>query len=393
MSDETPVSEAPAGAVDEEPAEPTFGDLFFPHGREIRFAAGLLVGLILYPWLFTTAPVISGFLQGYSPLTSLILIWGIFGVGFDILLGYTGLLSFGHAIFWGGAAYTAGIVSEEFIGSPLVMVGVGIVFAIIMALVIGFISLRRSGIYFSILTLAFGQMMFFLSASPLEGLTNGVDGFTGVSVGPLLGMFNLGSDLPIPIAAEFLGTWLYLFIAVITFFTLLLAYRIINSPYGLVFQAIRENEQRAEFVGLNVWRYKLMSFTISGAFAGVAGALYAIHQQYVPLGSLNWAVSGEIVIITVLGGVGSLVGPLFGAGLYLYIENIISGMENLVLPFTDIILIQDFGVFWHLILGAMFVLVVWFLPEGIYNWFGAVRARLTAIAQANMGEQQGGDEE
>jgi branched-chain amino acid transport system permease protein len=387
MSDETPVSETPPAAADDEVEQASIGEVFLPHGREIRVAIGLVVGLILYPWLFTTAPVISGLLQGYHPLASLVLIWGIFGIGFDLLLGYTGMLSFGHAIFWGGAAYAAGIFSDRFIGDPLVMLGVGIVIAILLGWLIGFISLRRTGIYFAILTLAFGQMMFYLSASPLGGLTGGENGFTNVNVEPLLGMIDLGTDLP-AIAGQFLGTWLYAFIAVVAFVAVLLAYRIVNSPYGIVFKAIRENEQRAEFVGLNVWRYKLMAFIISGAFAGIAGSLFAIHQQYVPLHSLNWGISGEIVIMTVLGGVGSLFGPIFGAGLYLYVENIISGMDQLLVPFTDIVLINGFGDFWHLLLGAVFVVVVWLAPNGLWAWFGDIRSWIVRLVNRVRG---GGD--
>jgi branched-chain amino acid transport system permease protein len=386
MSDKTPVSEAPT-AAEEEGVESSLPGLYVDR-RELRVGIGLLVGLVLYPWLFTSAPVVSGLLQGYSPLASLVLIWGIFGVGFDLLLGYTGLLSFGHAIFWGGAAYTAGIFSNEVAGSPLAMIGVGLLFAVLMGLVIGFISLRRTGIYFSILTLAFGQMMFFLSAAPLGDITGGENGFTDVVVNPVLGMFDLGQDLSIPVLGTLMNSWLYLFVAVVAFVAIVLAYRIVNSPYGIVFKAIRENEQRAEFVGLNVWRYKLMAFTISGAFAGVAGALFTIHQQYVPLHSLNWAISGEIVIMTVLGGVGSLFGPLFGAGLYLYVENIVSGMEALTVPFTDIALLTSFGDFWHLILGAMFVVVVWLAPEGLWNLGGSVKSR---VADA-VDRVRGGDE-
>jgi len=164
-----------------------------------------------------------------------------------------------------------------------------------------------------------------------------------------------------------LGEWLYVFVAVFTVAAIAVAYRILNSPYGTVFRAIRENEQRAEFVGLNVWRYKLMSFVLSGAFAGVAGSLFTIHGNYVPLQSLYWTESGEIVIMTVLGGVGSLFGPIFGAGLYLYVENIVSGMETLNVPFTDIVLVSNFGVYWHILLGLVFVVVVVGFPRGIWG--------------------------
>ncbi|MHB9287655.1 branched-chain amino acid ABC transporter permease [Halobacteriales archaeon Cl-PHB] len=377
MSDETPTTEPGTGTT-EQPTAPTFAEIFLPHGQEARTVGLTALALVVYPWLFTESPVLSGLLQGYHPLASLILVWGIFALGFNILLGYTGLLSFGHAAFWGGSAYAAGIFSERFMADPLAILVVAIVFAVLLSWVIGFISLRRGGIYFAILTLAFGQMLFYLSASPLGWLTGGENGFTGVVVEPVLGMFDLGTDLPLLAVpglgtgldlALIMGTWLYLFIAIFTLLAVALGYRILKSPYGMVFKAIRENEQRAEFVGLNVWRYKLMAFIISGGFAGLAGGLYVIHQQYVPLSSLNWAISGEVVVMAVLGGTGSLIGPMFGAGLYKYIQNVISGMDQLTVPLTDVVLITDFGTYWHLLLGLVFVLIVWLAPRGLWGAF------------------------
>jgi len=335
-------------------------------GEESTVAVVSIIGLLAFPWLFIEAPVVSGFLKGYESLASLILIWAIFAIGFDLLLGYTGLLSFGHAAFWGTAAYASANVSAYLTGSPLVMVLLGTVIAVGLAWLLGYLTLRRGGIYFSILTLAFAQMMFYMSSSVLATypgsktpLTNGENGFTGVSLDPLLGMFELNREMP-SILGEFVGTWHYGFIAVFTFLAIVIAYRILNSPYGLVFKAIRENEQRTEFVGLNVWRYKLMSFIISGTFAGVAGSLFTIHSQYVPLSSLYWTSSGEVVIMTVLGGAGSLFGPIFGAAVYLWVENIVSGMPNI-------------GAFWHLILGLVFVVVIVLVPDGIWGLPDAVR--------------------
>ncbi|MFB6236683.1 MAG: branched-chain amino acid ABC transporter permease [Halopenitus sp.] len=322
-------------------------------GKESTVAILAIAGVLLFPWLFSDAPVISGVLGGYRGLASLILIWAIFAIGFDLLLGYTGLLSFGHAAFWGGAAYTAGIFSARVSGDPILMVLAGTTFAVLFAWILGYLSLRRGGIYFSILTLAFAQMLFYMAASPLAFLTNGEDGFTDVETDALLGVVDLGAEVVHP-AGILLGHFEYVFVA--TFFVLAVVggYRILNSPYGIVLDAIRENEQRAEFVGLNVWRYKLMAFIISGAFAGVAGSLFTIHGSYVPLSSLYWTESGEIVIITVLGGAGSLFGPIFGAALYLYIANIVSGFPVI-------------GTLWYLILGIIFVGVIWLFPSGIWG--------------------------
>jgi branched-chain amino acid transport system permease protein len=325
------------------------------------------VAVALFPWLFARAPVVSDVLNGYQDLASLILIWGIFAMGFNLLLGYTGLLSFGHAAFWGGAAYAAGLFSTQVSSSPLLIVVAGTVFAALLAWVLGFVALRRGGIYFAILTLAFGQMMYYMALSPLSWITNGENGYTGVEIGQLFGSFYL--RYPVPGLEWLLGTWQYAFVGGITVLCVAVAYRIIKSPYGMVFRAIRENEQRAEFVGLNVWRYKLMAFIISGSLAGVAGSLFTIHGAYVPLESLYWTTSGEVVIMAVLGGVGSLLGPIVGAGLYLYVENITSGVRELTLPLTDVVLLDGFGAYWHLILGLVFVAVVVLFPRGIWGLF------------------------
>jgi branched-chain amino acid transport system permease protein len=363
------MSDEPAPASESETEAGSLADaigVWAPRGNEVRVVAGAAVLLALFPFVFARMPVVSDLLQGYQSLATLILIWGIFALGFDLLLGYTGLLSFGHAAFWGGAAYAAGIFSQNVSGSPVLMVAAGTAFAVLLAWALGFLSLRRGGIYFAILTLAFAQMLFYMSSSPLAFLTGGENGFTGVETGELFGMFPLEGELPL-VLETLLGTWLYLFVAVITLLCVALAYRILNSPYGMVFRAIRENEQRAEFVGLNVWRYRLMSFILSGLFAGIAGSLFTIHGSYVPLSSFYWTTSGEVVIMTVLGGTGSLFGPVVGAGVYLYVENIVSGGHP----------VEFIAPFWHLILGLVFVIVIWTFPRGIWGFFRDVRDFVT----------------
>ena len=356
MSDEP--SDATTTATTDMGGANTFADRWRAfRDREFSTALLMAVGVVVFPFVFNNV------LNGYNQLATLILIWGIFAVGFDILLGYTGLLSFGHAVFWGGAAYMAGIFSASVSSAPLLVILAGTAFAALLAVVVGTLSLRRGGIYFAILTLTFGQMAFYLAASPLSVLTNGENGFTSVDIGPVLGLLDLGQPLP-GVLGMVPGDTLYLFVGVIAVACVAAANRILHSPYGIVFRAIRENEQRAEFVGLNVWRYKLMAFVISAGFAGVAGSLFTIESNYVPLNSLYWTTSGDIVIMTVLGGVGSLFGPLLGAAVYLYIEFIVSGMDVV-------------GPFWHLILGAVFVLVIVLFPTGIWGGVDAVRDALT----------------
>jgi len=340
----------------------------------------LFLPLFLVEVLGVVAELIDISIAGYEGLASLVLIFGIAVVGYNILLGYVGLLSFGHAAFFGVAAYAAALLGSEAeilipgieatvtmpgIGSPILMVIFGGIMATLLAWPIGFFSIRRSGVYFAVLTLTFGQMLYFFALAPGSWLTNGDNGFgtsdTRFEVEPLLGTFNL--ELPSFLPA---ANWIYVFVAIFTLLAIAVAYRIINSPYGLVFEALGENEQRVEFVGFNVFRYKLMAFVISGAFAGVAGALFAIHEAYIhPSTTLYWITSGDFVIMNVVGGVGTLVGPLFGALVFEYISNVVSGIS---LP-----LIGSIGSLWRLVLGATFVIIVWLFPDGL--WAG-IRAGL-----------------
>ncbi len=337
--------------------------------RELTVAVLTLIGVFLAPAVLVELPPMLGFPSAYAwyhGLVTLTLVWAIFAIGYDILLGFTGLLSFGHAMFWGVAAYGAGIFSAYVVGSPLAMLLVGTVLAVLLAWVIGWISLRRGGIYFAILTLAFGQMIYYVFLSPLGWLTGGENGFNSVEVGPLLGIIDLNASVPF-IPEFFAASWMYVFVGLWTVAAVVVGYRILNSPYGAVLRAIRENEQRTEFVGLNVWRYKLMAFIISGAFGGVAGSLYVILQSYVPIeNTLNWVVSGDVVVMTVLGGAGSFFGPILGAGLYMYVANIVVGIPIL-------------GEFWHLILGLVFIIVIVTLPNGIWGGIAWIRRQLAGL--------------
>lgn len=281
------------------------------------------------------------------------LIYGIVVVGFNLLLGYTGLLSFGHAAFFGTAAYAAALVSTQF-ASPVAMVLVGALVAVVIAVPIGYVSIRRSGVYFAVLTLTFGQMLYFWAIGPGAWLTNGDNGFADVS---LDGVFGVGA-LPLGAEVPFLGTVTYVLVAVLTLLAVATVSRIVNSPYGLIFKALGQNQRRVAFVGLDVDRYKLTAFVISAAFAGVGGALFTVHEGFIhPNSSLYWIVSGDFVIMTVLGGTGSLVGPMLGAFIFEYISNVVSGIS---LP-----VIGSIGSLWRLVLGAVFVFVVWVLPRGV----------------------------
>lgn len=336
--------------------------------NELTVAVLGILGLMAFPWLFIEAPTMVGIpssYAGYEGLATLMIIWGIFAIGFNLLLGYTGLLSFGHAALWGGAAYATALFGVEVSSSPIGMVVAGTTFAVLLAWLLGWLSLRRGGIYFSILTLAFGQMIYYMALSPLSEWTNGENGFTGVQLGDLFGTINFREHLPW-LFGDLMGSYLYLFVAFFGLLALVVAHRILNSPYGLIFRAIHENEQRTEFVGLYVWRYRLLSFIISGAFAGLAGSLFTIHGRYVPIDSLWWTTSGDIVIMSVLGGTSSLFGPVLGAAVYLYVENIISGAPVI-------------GPLWHLILGLVFVVVVVVFKDGLWGIVEGLRHAATRV--------------
>jgi branched-chain amino acid transport system permease protein len=285
VSDETASASPGAGEQFASVVRSVYGQWAEVRDREVTVAVITLVGVLLAPYVLVELPGQLGLPTEYSWYDSLItltLIWAIFAIGYDLLLGFTGLLSFGHAMFWGTAAYAAAIFSAEVSGSPIAMLVVGTLTAVVVAWVIGWISLRRGGIYFAILTLAFGQMTYYIFLSPLSGVTGGENGFNDVDLGPLFGAIDLADPVPV-VPDAFVASWMYAFAAVALVGAVVFGYRILNSPYGVVLRAIRENEQRAEFVGLNVWRYKLMSFILSGAFAGVAGSLYVIQREYVPI--------------------------------------------------------------------------------------------------------------
>jgi branched-chain amino acid transport system permease protein len=363
--------------------------------------AGIAISLLFLPIFLVEVLGILGEvvgigIGGYEGLASLVLIFAIAVVGYNLLLGFVGLLSFGHAAFFGMAAYAAALLGSEAavtipglgatvvmpgIGSPILMVIVGGLMATLLAWPIGFLSIRRSGVYFAVLTLTFGQMLYFFALAPGSWLTGGDNGFgtgqTAFHVGEVFGVINL--ELPSPVIA---ANWIYVFVAAITVIAVAVAYRIINSPYGLIFEALGENEQRVEFVGFNVFRYKLMAFIISGAFAGVAGALFAIHEAYIhPSTALYWITSGDFVIMNVVGGVGTLAGPIVGALVFEYISNVISGVT---LP-----VIGSVGSLWRLILGATFVIIVWAFPDGLWSGIKAGLVRFVHFVERTAFDASG----
>jgi len=334
-----------------------------------------LVVLAMPIWLSPIGAAYPDLLQKFA-------IFGIFAIGYNILFGLTGYLSFGHAAFLGVGSYAAVWMFKLFTMNVLPAVLMGILFSGVFALLIGYISLRRSGIYFSILTLAFAQMSYKLAYSVLTPITNGETGLQLRITDPrwVDGLFFKASEgLPSTnlFGIKMSGYPGFYFCAVALIICFFIALRITKSPFGLMLKGIKSNQNRMMYTGLNTRPYTLAAFVISGMYAGLAGALLAVTDPLAGAERMQWTASGEVVLMTILGGVGTLIGPLLGAGLIKYFENIFSsfnssmlhdvfaflpdGLENLVVSVVGLFV----GSGWHLTLGLLFMVIVIFLPGGI----------------------------
>ncbi|MDI7861959.1 branched-chain amino acid ABC transporter permease [Rhizobiaceae bacterium n13] len=332
-----------------------------------------------------TAPVILQPLgAAYPAILEKFCIFGIFALGFNILFGLTGYLSFGHAAFIGVGSYAAVWMFKLLTMNVLPAIIFGMVMAGFFAVVIGYVSLRRSGIYFSILTLAFAQMCYNTAYSVLTPLTNGETGLQLTLRDPRIvdAMFiTPGSGLP---RASLFGLDIsgggfagFYFCAVALIVCFFLSMRIFRSPFGMMLRAIKSNQHRMRYTGFNTRPYLLSAFVISGVYAGLAGSLMAATDPLAGAERMQWTASGEVVLMTILGGVGTLVGPVLGAVVIKYFENIFSsfsertlhgvlgflpdGIENAVVEVLSLFV----GDGWNLTLGAVFMLIVIFLPGGI----------------------------
>ncbi|HVP67228.1 MAG TPA: branched-chain amino acid ABC transporter permease [Anaeromyxobacteraceae bacterium] len=270
-----------------------------------------------------------------------VLVMALFASAFNLLVGYVGLLSFGHAAFLGSAAYVTGYAART-LGLPVILaVPAGVVVAAVLGLVFGALALRRSGIYFAMITLGFAQVIYFLVVQ--MPWTGGEDGLQGIPRGSFLG-FDLSDRLT-----------MYFFVYAVFLGAFFLIHRIIDSPFGHVLRAIRENEPRAVSLGYDVARYKLLAFVLSAALAGLAGSLKALTLQFATLGDVTWQRSGEVVLMTLLGGMGTVMGPSVGALLVLTLENYLASLGSWVTVIT----------------GAVFVIMVMAFRRGVV---GEVRA-------------------
>jgi branched-chain amino acid transport system permease protein len=265
-----------------------------------------------------------------------VLCFALFACAFNLLIGYVGLLSFGHATFFGGAAYFTAHAVKVWGWEPLSGILLGAAGAAALGLVVGFLAIRRQGIYFAMITLALGQMFAFICLQ--VPFTHGEDGIQGVPRGHLLGILDLNE----PLAMYYVTLAIFLF----GFFAI---WRIVNSPFGNILKAIRENERRAVSLGYRVDRYKLGAFVMSAALAGLAGGTKAIVFQFATLTDVQWQMSGEVILMTLLGGIGTLVGPAIGAGLVLALQNYLAA--------------SDFPV--TVLIGIIFVVCVLLFRRGI----------------------------
>ena len=350
----------------------------------------LLAPFILNP--FPEGSELAQFNAGYPDLMQRFVIFGIFAIGFNILFGLTGYLSFGHAAFLGVGSYAAIWMMKLLTLNVIPAIIMATIFAGLFALVVGFVSLRRSGIYFSILTLAFAQMSYALAYSVLTPITGGETGLQlKATDSPLLSnlapgeigranLFGLDMRASYEISA---GDWLFTFnagyyiAAVVMLIAFYLAIRIFRSPFGMMLRAVKSNQQRMRYTGLNPRPYTLAAFVISGMYAGVAGGLMVAMDTQVGPERMFWTASGEVVLMAILGGAGTLIGPVLGAGLIKYMENILSKINDAILhqwfafmpdglEDTVVFIIHPFiGKGWHLTLGLIFMLVVIFLPGGL----------------------------
>ncbi len=288
----------------------------------------------------------------YVTLGQELMIWALLALSLDLVMGYTGLISLGHALFYGLGAYTAVLVFLHLTPSIFLALGAAVLLCTLVALVVGHLSIRVTGPYFILITLGFAEL-FYEGVFKLD-FTGGSNGLFGAS--REFGIGGIGVDLanvevgvePVVLSGNDLYFYFVLIFVVVSY---LVARTLMKAPFGSVLQSVKENETRTEFMGYNVRGYKLRAFTISGALAGLAGGLFAVVNGWAAPALFHWLVSGELILMVVLGGTGTLYGPMIGAGVFV--------------GFADFL--SNFIESWRLLLGALFILFVLFLPRGLVS--------------------------
>ncbi len=321
-----------------------------------RIAYGiLLLGLLVAPALI------------YPILVMKLLCFALFACAFNLLLGYTGLLSFGHAVFFGGAGYVTGYAMQE-LGFPFELgILCGVLAAVLAGWAMGALAVRRQGIYFTMITLALAQMLYFVFLQ--APFTHGEDGMTGVPRGKLLGMFDLSNDM-----------LMYYVVLAITIGGFALIVRIIHSPYGQVLKAIKENEPRAISLGYDVNRYKLLAFVLSAGLSGLAGATRCLVNSQASLTDVAWEMSGLVVLTTLVGGLGTTFGPLVGAVLIILLDNRLGEIGDWIANITGVEWFHTLGDSVSIVTGFIFIACVLLFRRGIVGELLAWRERRMAAA-------------
>ena len=301
----------------------------------------LLLGMIAAPMM-----------GAYPVFVMKLMCFALFACAFNLLLGYTGLLSFGHAAFFGGAAYVTGHAIKAWHLTPEIGILFGVVFGALLGVVFGWLAIRRQGIYFSMITLALAQMLFF--ACLQAPFTGGEDGLQGVPRGKLFGLLDLQSDLV-----------MYYVTVVIATAAFLLIVRTIHSPFGQVLKGIKENEARATSLGYDTNRFKLLAFVISAAIAGLAGSLKTLVLGFATLSDVHWSMSGHVVLMTLVGGMGTLSGPLVGAVVVVALENKIGDLGAWLARTTGVEWFSTLGQSVTIVTGLIFIVCVLAFRRGI----------------------------
>ena len=312
----------------------------------------LFIGLLLAPAL-----------GAYPVFVMKLMCFALFASAFNLLLGYTGMLSFGHAAFLGGAAYAAGHSMKVWGFTPEVGLLMGTLSGALLGLIVGFFAIRRAGIYSTMITLALAQMLYFVFLQ--MPFTGGEDGLQGVPRGKLFGVLDLQSDM----------VMYYVALAVVTVAFLVIV-RTIHSPYGQVLKAIKENEPRAISLGYDTNRFKLLAFVLSAALSGLAGALKTLVLGFATLSDAHWSASGHVVLMTLVGGLGTLSGPIVGSAVVVLLENKIGDLGAFLFNLSGIEWFNTLGESVTIVTGLIFVVCVLAFRRGIMGEIIAWLARM-----------------
>jgi len=317
--------------------------------------------------LLLLALIAAPYFGAYPVFVMKLLCFALFASAFNLLLGYTGLLSFGHAAFLGGSAYVAGYAMKVWGLTPEIGLVLGTLAGAFLGWLFGILAIRRQGIYFAMITLALAQMMFFVALQ--AKFTGGEDGLQAVPRGKLFGLLDLQNDL----------TMYYVTLAVVVLAFLLIV-RTIHSPFGQVLKGIKENEPRAISLGYDTGKFKLLAFVLSAALAGLAGSLKTLVLGFATLSDVHWTASGQVILMTLVGGLGTLSGPLLGSAVVVLLENKIGELGHAIAGVTGVEWFNTLGESVTMVTGLIFVICVLAFRRGIMGEIIAFGARLRGKA-------------